>query len=134
MPKLNGTPSATLQNAREILKRAREEARGQRRGLRTRQAAEKVWLAVSTAADALVGPTETTAQVMDAFKRAWGTEGLSVAKDVRGSMHVACFYSDLDVCDGVFVEDHAARLGKLLHTPIRDSKIRERLAKRKRRG
>jgi hypothetical protein len=55
MPKLGGNPDATLQDARMILKHVRQEARGQRGGLKTRQAAEKVWLAVFTAADALVG-------------------------------------------------------------------------------
>lgn len=117
MARLSGDKKATIEKAQEILNKAKAEARGKGVGLRTRQAAEKVWLAVTTAADALTGGTSTTAQVMAAFNRAWGNEGLIVAKDVHNAMHISCFYSDSKTCDGAYVDDHIVRLGKILHTP-----------------
>lgn len=117
MARLSGDKKATIEKAQEILNKAKAEARGKGVGLRTRQAAEKVWLAVTTAADALTGGTLNTAQVMAAFKRAWGVKGLEVAQDIHNSMHISCFYSDSQTCDGRFVDRHVVRLGEILHTP-----------------
>lgn len=119
-----------MSKAREILEAARSEAKGQPRSLRTRQAAEKVWLATSTAADAMVGPVSNASQVFDAFKRAWGTEGEAIAKNIEIALHVGCFYGDAKACDGIFVEGQATALGKVFKQPIRDRQIKARLAKR----
>lgn len=126
--RLNGNPEATLAEARSLLQRARDEARGQPRGHRTRQAAEKLWLAASTAADAMTGPVESAREVFSAFSRAWGAEGSEVAKDIESSLHRGCFYSNAAACDGDYVLKFATRLGRIFHRPIRDSGIRRRLA------
>lgn len=126
---LNGNPDATMKEARETLRQARKEAEGQGLGLQARQAAEKVWLAASTAADAMVGPTEKSAQVFKAFERAWGAEGRQVAEEIETVLHRGCFYSNGPVCRGPFVDKYAERLGRLFRKPIRDQKIRKRLAR-----
>jgi hypothetical protein len=129
--KLGGNPDATLKEARAVLKKARDEAKGQERSLRTRQAAEKVWLAASTAADTMIGgKVEKSAHVFSAFERAWGAEGRALAEEIEGTMHRMCFYSNAPVCRGPFVDKYAERLGRLFRKPIRDSEIRKRLAKR----
>lgn len=126
--KMGGNPEATLQDARNVLRAARREAKGQGRGLRARQAAEKVWLAASTAADALVGgKVVKSAHVFSAFERAWGSEGRTLAEEIEGTMHRMCFYSNAPVCRGPYVDKYAERLGKLLHRPIRDRELRKRL-------
>lgn len=128
--RLAGNPDATLKDARLVLKKAREEAKGQERNLRTRQAAEKVWLAASTAADAMVGgKIEKSTQVFRVFERAWGAEGRTLAEEIEGVMHRACFYSNAAMCRGPFVDKYAERLDRLFHKPIRDSQIRKRVAK-----
>lgn len=128
--RLGGNPDATLKEARAVLKKAREEAKGQERGLRARQAAEKVWLAASTAADAMVGgKVVKSAHVFNAFERAWGSEGRTLAEEIEGTMHRMCFYSNAPLCRGPYVDKYAERLGRLLRKPIRDPQIRQRLAK-----
>lgn len=125
---MSGNPDATLQGARDVLREARREAKGQRRGLRARQAAEKVWLAASTAADAMVGgKIEKSSQVFKTFERAWGAEGRAVAEDIEMALHRGCFYSNADACDGASVDRFAKRLGHFLHLPIRNQEIRKRL-------
>lgn len=128
--KLGGNPDATMREAKATLRRARDEARGHGRGLRTRQAAEKVWLAASTAADAMVGPVESASEVFRAFERAWGAEGRDVAKDVESTLHRGCFYGNSVACDGIYVDKYAARLGRILGKPVRDSAIRKRILSR----
>lgn len=129
--RLQGNPDATLKEARAVLKKAREEAKGQERTLRSRQAAEKVWLAASTAADAMVGgKVEKSAHIFSAFERAWGSEGRTLAEEIEGTMHRMCFYSNAPVCRGPYVDKFAERLGRLFRKPIRDSEIRKRLARR----
>lgn len=128
-PGLHGNPDATMKEARAVLKKAREEAKGQERSLRARQAAEKVWLAASTAADAMVGPTEKSAQVFRAFERAWGSEGREVAEEIETVLHRGCFYSNGPACRGPFIDRYAERLGRLLRKPVRDQKIRRKLAR-----
>jgi hypothetical protein len=122
---------ATMIEARQILKTAREEAKGRGRGLRTRQAAEKVWLAASTAAAAMAGEEEIglSTHVFRLFERAWGAEGRQVAKDIEAALHRGCFYRNAAACDGAYVGVHAARLGRLLHKPIRDHAIRATVSK-----
>lgn len=128
--RLNGNVEATMDEARATLKKAREEAKGQERGLRTRQAAEKVWLAVSTAADAMVGPVNNASQVFRAFERAWGAAGRKVAEDIEVALHRGCFYGNAVACRGPYVDEHAVRLGRTLKKPVRDAQIRRRLAGR----
>lgn len=129
-PRMQGNLDATLKGARAVLKKARDEAKGQERSLRTRQAAEKVWLAASTAADAMIsGRVEKSSHVFSAFQRAWDSEGRALAEEIEGTMHRMCFYSNAPVCRGPFVDKYAERLGRLFRKPIRDSEIRKRLAK-----
>lgn len=118
-----------MAEARAILRKAREEARGQIRNLRARQAAEKVWLAASTAADAMAGPVNSGSQVIRVFERAWGAEGKEMAGEIELSLHRGCFYGNALMCNGPYIEKHAERLGRLLKKPIRDRKIREKLSK-----
>lgn len=125
MEKLGGKKEATLEGAKHILKEARKEAKSGDR-LRRRQAAEKVWLAVTTAADALVGGTSKASQVFDVFKKAWKAPGLQVAEDIQGALHGGCFYSDVG-CDTNFIDRHASRLGKLLSVP--ENKLRRRMSR-----
>jgi len=128
---LRGNPSATLDEAKSILRRAQVEARGQSVTLQARQAAEKVWLATSTAADAMVGGSiENSKGVVSTFERAWGAEGREVARDVSVALHRGCFYGGAKECDGSFVLRYAARLGKVLNSPIRDSALRKRIERR----
>lgn len=124
---MRGDSEASLTKARAILRKAHEEAEGQERGLRARQAAEKVWLATTTAADALVGPVSGAEKVFSAFRRAWGAEGEQIAKHVQASLHVGCFYSDAAACDGTYVTGVIRQLGGILGRPIRDRHIRRRL-------
>lgn len=126
---LAGDPLATMFSAQQILQVARDEARGQKAGLRARQAAEKVWLAVTTAADAMVGPTGSTAAVNRAFHRAWGAHGERIAKTVNVALHHGCFYSNPSSCDGEFVKPYVRDVGRLFRMPIRDRKIAQRLVK-----
>lgn len=125
-------PPATMADAREILRTAKEEARGRGRGLRTRQAAEKVWLAASTAAAAMAGREEIglSTHVFNLFGRAWGAQGRLVAKDIEAALHRGCFYRNAAACDGEYVGTHAARLGRILRAPIRDRAIRAAVARR----
>lgn len=126
--KMSGNPEATLKDARKVLSEARREANGEGRGLRARQAAEKVWLAVSTAADALVGgKIDKSAKVFKTFERAWGAEGRVVAEDIEMALHRGCFYSNADACDGTSIDRYAARLGRIFARPIRDREIRRKL-------
>lgn len=127
--RLGGDKGASIQKARVILKRAREETEAKAPSLRNRQAAEKVWLAVTTAADAMVGPTKDAGQVVKAFKRAWGSKGDKLARDVQNALHIGCFYSDSPSCTGSYIDVYARDVGELLSEPIRDSKIRARIAK-----
>lgn len=117
---------ATMSDAREILKTAREEAKGRGRGLKTRQAAEKVWLAASTAAAVMAGEEEIglSTHVFRLFERAWGAEGREVARDIEAALHRGCFYRNASACDGSYVEKHVVRLGRVLSKPIRDRAIR----------
>lgn len=125
---MSGNPEATMADARATLRRAREEAKGQGRGLQARQAAEKVWLAASTAADAMTGgKVGGAAQVFSAFERAWGAEGRQVVEEIETTLHRGCFYSNGAACKGPFIDKYAERLGKLLGKPIRDKAIRSRL-------
>jgi len=126
---LRGNPDATMASARATLQAVYVEApEGQGRMLRTRQAAEKVWLAASTAADAMTGPVSSGAGVFDAFRRAWGTEGETVARNIEAALHRGCFYSDASACDANYVRGHADKLKVLLNKrPIRDRQIRRRL-------
>jgi hypothetical protein len=123
---------ATMADAREILKAARGEAKNRGRGLKTRQAAEKVWLAASTAAAAMAGGEEIglSTHVFRLFERAWGAKGRQVAKDIEAALHRGCFYRNAAACDGEYVGVHAARLGRLLHTPIRDRAIQAAIARK----
>lgn len=126
--RLNGNPEATLKDARDILQRARREAKGQRRGLRARQAAEKVWLAASTVADVMAGgKIDRSSQVFGTFERAWGAEGRAVAEDIEMALYRGCFYSNANACDGTSIDRYIERLGRLLHRPVRDLEIRRRL-------
>jgi hypothetical protein len=128
---LAGNPDATLKEARAILKKAREEARGQGCGLRARQAAEKVWLAASSAADAMIGgKVQKSAHVFGAFERAWGAEGRTLAEEIESTMHRMCFYSNAPICRGPYIEKYAEYLGRLLRKPIRDTEIRKRMSRR----
>jgi len=128
--RLSGNPDATLSEAQAVLREARREAKGQGLGLRARQAAEKVWLAASTAADAMVGgKIGKSAQVFNVFEKAWGAEGRAVAEEIETVLHRGCFYSNGPVCRGPFVDKYAERLGRLLHKPVRDRKIRKRLGR-----
>jgi hypothetical protein len=121
---------ATMADARDILKAAKEEARGRGRGLKTRQAAEKVWLAASTAAAAMAGEEiGLSTHVFGLFERAWGAEGREVAKDIEAALHRGCFYRNAAACDGPYVGKHVARLGRILSKPIRDRAIRATIAK-----
>lgn len=126
---LAGDPSATMFLAQQTLQAARDEANGQGPGLRARQAAEKVWLAVTTAADAMVGPTSSTAEVNRAFRRAWGAEGERIAKTVNVALHHGCFYSNPSSCDGEFLKPYLRDVGELFTTPVRDRQIAQRLAR-----
>lgn len=125
--KMSGNPNATMSNARAVLAEARRKAKGQHRSLRARQAAEKVWLAASTAADALskdrIG---RSSQVFRIFERAWGSEGRQVAVDIEMALHRGCFYSDAEGCNGIEIDRYAGRLGRLLHKPIRDRELRRK--------
>jgi hypothetical protein len=128
---LEGDPDATMAEARAMLKRAREEVGPKNvRSLDSRQAAEKVWLATSTAAAALVGPGENSAHVFRAFKRAWGAEGEHLARDVEVALHRGCFYSNPDGCDGEFVLRYVTRVDQILKRPIRDRTMRARVLRR----
>jgi len=123
--RLNGNPDATMTEARTVLREARREAKGQRLGLRARQAAEKVWLSVSTAADALAsGKIASRGQVLKTFERAWGAEGRELAAEIETSLHRGCFYSNGLACTGLHVEKYAERLGRLFQKPIRDRQLR----------
>jgi len=126
---MSGDTGASLRKARMILKNARQEVEGEVPSLGNRQAAEKVWLAVTTAADAMVGATKDAGQVVKAFKRAYGTRGDNLARSVQAALHIGCFYSDSPVCVGRFVDSYAREVGDLLSETIRDSKIRARIAK-----
>jgi hypothetical protein len=127
---LSGNPDATMAEARMVLREARREAKGQGLGLRARQAAEKVWLAASTAADAMAGgKIGKAAQVFDVFEKAWGAEGRTLAEEIEGVMHRTCFYSNAAICRGPFIDKYAGRLDRLLHKPVRDRQIRRRLVK-----
>ena len=128
---LKGNPDATIDQAREMIKVARSEAGSKPRSLPVRQAAEKVWLAASTAADAMIGPVDNASQVFRAFRRAWGPLGEQLARDIETSLHRGCFYSDARGCDGPYVTRYATQLGRLLKKPIRDREIKARLTKRK---
>jgi hypothetical protein len=128
---LRGNPDATLSGAKSILKRAEAEARGQGVTLQARQAAEKVWLATSTAADSMVGGSvENSKGVVSTFERAWGAEGREVARDVSVALHRGCFYGGAKECDGPYVLKFATRLGKLLNSPVRDPAFRKRIDRR----
>lgn len=121
-------PDATLAEARSILKVARAEAKDEPQGINARQAAEKVWLATSTAADALTGgKIQLSTHIFSAFERAWGAEGRQIAEDAESALHRGCFYSNAAACTGAYVERHAARLGKVLARPIRDVAFRKRV-------
>jgi hypothetical protein len=127
---LRGNPDATLHEARGMLKRAREEARGQGNTLQVRQAAEKVWLAASTAADAMIGgAVENSGAVVKTFERAWGAEGREIAKDISISLHRGCFYGGAKECDGAYVLKFADRLGRVLNKPVRDAMLRRRVSR-----
>jgi hypothetical protein len=130
-PSLHGNPSATLAEAKAVLKRAEAEARGQGVTLQARQAAEKVWLSASTAADSMTGGAiENSKGVVSTFERAWGAEGREVARDVSVALHRGCFYGGAKECDGSYVMKFATRLGRVLNSPIRDSALRKRVARR----
>jgi len=126
--RLSGDEAASIQKAMMILKAARKEAVGKEPSLKNRQAAEKIWLAVTTAADAMVGPTRDAGQVFKAFGRAWGSEGETLARDVQNALHVGCFYSDSKGCNGPYVDGYAVRVGRLISRRPRDSRIRARIA------
>lgn len=126
--RMSGNPDATLSGARDVLRKAKQEAKGQGRGLQARQAAEKVWLAASTAADALVGgKIDKSAQVFKTFERAWGAEGRAIAEDIEMALHRGCFYSNAAACDGTSIDRYVARLGRILNRPIRDRELKRRV-------
>lgn len=122
----------TMSEAHDILKTAKEEAKDRGRGLKTRQAAEKVWLAASTAASAMAGgqTINLSSHVFNLFERAWGAEGRDIAKNIEAALHQGCFYRNSLACDGKYVEGHVEKLGRLLHKPIRDRAIRQITSKK----
>lgn len=128
---LSGDPDATLERARAMLRAAREEARSDRR-FACRQAAQKVWLAAATAADALAGPRESGQQVIEAFRKAWGAKGAEAALTVNAALHIGVHYSNATCTPGL-IDKHARDLGALLASPVKDAQMRKRLAKRARR-
>jgi len=126
--RLAGNRHATMADARAILKKAHIEAGGPDK-LRVRQGAEKAWLAVTTAADAMSGGVGSATGTVKVFERAWGAEGRAVASDAEVALHAGCFYSDSAGCTPAYVREKIARIGKLLSKPIRDAQIRSRVGR-----
>lgn len=127
---LSGNPNATLAEAHAMLRAAREEAASDKR-FACRQAAQKVWLAATTAADAVAGPRDNRTKVIEAFSRAWGAQGKVVAETINSSLHVGVHYSGA-ACSPGLIEKQAKELSTLIRKPVRDAQMRARLRKRAR--
>lgn len=125
---LSGNPDATFAEMRAMLREARVEARG-RRPFSCRQAAQKVWLAATTAADAMAGPQTSRQGVIDAFRRAWGSRGQIVAETLNAALHVGVHYSGA-ACSPELIDAHVAAVAN--EKTVRDPRMRLRLSRRAR--
>jgi hypothetical protein len=123
---LTGSQTATLAEARAMLRAAVEEA-SSGRAFACRQAAQKVWLAATTAADAVAGPRSSRQQVIDAFREAWGAKGERVALNINAALHVGVHYSNA-LCTPGLIDEHVRAIRPLLSgRTIRDPQMRARL-------
>lgn len=122
---LSGDPEATLKKAHDMLRAARDEAKS-KRPFACRQAAQKVWLAATTAADAVAGPRDSGAAVIEAFSKAWGTKGEYVAMTINAALHVGVHYSNKK-CSPLLIKGQAEELRKVISSPVRDAQMRARL-------
>lgn len=129
---LSGSKTATVSEAREMLRAAVDEAKG-KGAFACRQAAEKVWLSVTTASDAVAGPRSNTKEVFAAMRQAWGAEGEAAARNTHSSLHIGAFYSKAESCNLALIEDHAKRLRAVFNErSVRSKTMRERLARKRR--
>jgi hypothetical protein len=127
---LSGNPNATLAEAHAMLRAAREEAVSGKR-FACRQAAQKVWLAATTAADAVAGPCASGTEVIEAFRKAWGARGEHVATITNAALHVGVHYSNARCTPGL-INKQADELRKVISGPIKNPQMRARLRKRTR--
>jgi hypothetical protein len=127
---LSGNPDATLTEARAMTRAAEEEVVS-RRPYACRQAAQKVWLAATTAADAVAGPRKSKTEVLSAFQKAWGSDGKNVAASINAALHVGVHYSNA-YCDLGLIKKHTKELRAVIARPVRDPQMRARLRRRSR--
>ena len=124
--KFSGDKRATVAKAKELLKFAREELNqlpqkgdlSPRQQARLRQAADKTWSAVTTAADAfLLKTTGKTAKSKTQVADVYSGKDAAKFAHVYSSLHIACAYEDdPTICTVPRVKEQFREAGQIIHS------------------